>query len=158
MSNSSWQAKNWPLFFYVMGGLGVALLFLTPLGPYLREHYRKNSIRVIGVVSGSIHSKGPWVEATKWKKPNGLEIRLMISHFDDTQVTEPHRQDFTILESVDGHTYLNNAMTNIAFANIDEDEWSEIVVPFFESSFVPRLYVLKYDPIIRQFIRVNDRD
>jgi hypothetical protein len=141
-----------------MGALAVATLFLTPVGSYLREFYRKNSISPIGVVSGSIHSKGPWVEASKWKRANGLEIRLMISHFDEAQVTEPYRQDFTILEAADGHTYLNNALANIAFVNVDEDGWSEIVVPFFESSLIPRLYVLKYDPIIRQFIRINDRD
>jgi len=82
----------------------------------------------------------------------------MLSYFDDTQVSEPVVQDFIIPKASDGHTYLNNNMTNIAFVNVDEDEWSEIVIPFFEENLIPRLYVLKYDPIIRQFVRVNDRD
>lgn len=158
MSNSRWQSHRVQIFIYLAGISLVASLFLTPLGSYLKEANIQKSNKIIGVVSGSIHPNGPWVEASKWARHSGIEVRLMLSYFDDTQVSEPVVQDFIIPKASDGHTYLNNNMTNIAFVNVDEDEWSEIVIPFFEENLIPRLYVLKYDPIIRQFVRVNDRD
>jgi len=138
--------------------LFTALLFLSPLGEWLRRVSNERPSKVIAVVSGPIHPRGPWIEVTKWQKAKGIELRIILSHLDQTEATEPQVQDFAIQNSYDGHTYLNNNVTNLALVNVDQDDWSELVVPFFESSLVPRLYVLKYDPLIRQFVRINDRD
>jgi hypothetical protein len=158
MSNSRWYSYRGSVV--LIGGmiLFTSILFLTPLGEWLRRFFTDRPPKIIGAVSGSIHSQGPWIEVTKWQTAKGIELRIVLSHFDQTEASEPLVQNFFIPRSWDGHTYLNNNVTNLALVNTDQDDWSEVVIPFFELSLVPRLYVLKYDPQIRQFIRINDRD
>jgi hypothetical protein len=137
----------------------VGVLFLTPLGALLKNNLAPaGPPRLLGVTSGAIHPKGPWVEVTKWQKGSFIEVRIVLSHFDQEESSEPFIQNFTLPQVHDGHGYFRTRLTNLAILNSDEDEWAEILVPFFESQLIPRLYVLKYDPLIKQFIRLNDRD
>lgn len=158
MSNSRWLYQSLLPLSLLGSVLFIGVLFYTPFGDWVRKLSTSSPSKIMGVVSGAINPKGPWVEVTKWKRGRDIEIRVVISQFNEVEQTEPRVQDFMIQKAYDGHTYLNNNVTNVAIVNVDEDEWAEIIIPFFEASLAPRLYVLKYDPIIGQFIRVNDRD
>lgn len=158
MNNSILGSRGISLALLTLSLLFVALLFFSPLGERLRQAQQLTEPRLIGVATGAIHPSGPWVEVTKWIFSNKIEIKLVISHFDESQKTEPLIQNFQIPDAFNGHALIRNSLASLAILNTDQDEWAEITVPFFEKNLTPRLYVLKYDPQIRQFIRLNDKD
>ncbi|MCS6837360.1 MAG: hypothetical protein NZ480_00815 [Bdellovibrionaceae bacterium] len=112
----------------------------------------------IGYLSGPIHGDGPWVEVTKWQSHQGITIRIVLNHFDLSGKSEPELQVFHVPSAIEGHITYQGRFINLALVNMDDDPWLEILVPFFEPKLLGRAYVLKYDPHIRQFLRLNDRE
>lgn len=138
-------------------GFSLALSF-SSLGLKVRSQFQDPSLKKIGAVTGAINPRGPWVEATKWVQGQDLSVRVYLSHFDEEERFEPQMQEINLSKGFDAHTLINHSLTNIAFANIDRDEWQELVIPYYEGDLLPRLIIYKYDPLIRRFIRMNDRD
>lgn len=139
------------------------LLAISLALPQVRSLLKKNLIerqpKLIGSISGIINPKGPWIEATKWQWNNKLQVKIYMSFFDQSSIDESQGvQIIDIASGFDAHTLVQDTLTNIVLANLDEDSFQELIIPVYETSLLPRLYVYKYDPAIKQFIKLNDKD
>lgn len=147
----------------------ISIFLILALGlvltPFVREKLKSNSgkeqrAQVKGDLTGAIHPKGPWIDVVKFVQNKQIKLKLKITHFDLTQedFLDIEPQEFDLGRVLDAHALVKESLVNLALVNIDDDLWQELIVPFYTQELIPRLYVYKYDPQIRQFIRLNDKD
>lgn len=141
----------------------IGAVFWTLILTQERVHSRLQALashdwQLIGKVQGVVDSQGPWVEVTKWQSSQGMQLRFYINHFDQTadQESSP-MQIIELPRGFDGHVWFKEVYSNLAITNADKQGASEVVVPFYDLKLNPRLFVYRYDPVIRQFILLNDQ-
>lgn len=114
--------------------------------------------KLIGRVQGVLAAQGPWVEVTKWSSAQGIQLRFFLNHFDQKVEDKlPALQTIELPRGFDGHLWVNQVYANLAILDTDQEGPSEVIVPYYDLKLNPRLFVYRYDPVIREFIRVNDQ-
>lgn len=145
-------------FIWIIGAvIWTIVLTQDRVHSYLRS-WVSQEWQLIGRVQGVLDAKGPWVEVTKWSSPQGMQLRFFLNHFDQSEDQQPsHVQNIDLPRGFDGHLWLNQVYSNLAILNIDQEGHNEVLVPYYDLKLNPRLFVYRYDPAIREFIRINDQ-
>ena len=58
----------------------------------------------------------------------------------------------------DAHITIEDQSSNLVIANIDGDKEYEIVAPTYNKKMKPILNVFKYDPVLKEFKRINTKN
>ena len=98
---------------------------------------------ILGKVQGEVTPGGEKFVILKIKQKDQIFIEI----YKEEEKSENLNfvQKISIPENNEGSLSNRGEVTNLGFADIDNDSFMEILVPVFNSEMVPRLYTFKYN-------------
>lgn len=114
-----------------------------------KEYFVSEHRTILGKVIGKIASNSENYVILKIKQKENIFVEIYKE--DPTTETLEFMQKIDLGTKKEGHFSFKGEATNLVFANIDEDENLEILVPVFDAEMTARLYTLKYNESILQF-------
>lgn len=114
-----------------------------------KEYFVSEHRTILGKVTGKVSEGSDSVVILKISQKENIFIEVYKE--DPSTETLEFLQKVDLGQKKEGHFSFHGEATNLVFANIDEDERLEILVPVFDIEMTARLYTLKYNESISRF-------
>jgi hypothetical protein len=130
------------VLFLISMGL-VVVVSVPNLKRSAKEFFLDEKRIILGKVQGEVTSAGEKFVILKIKQKD--EIFVEVYKEEDKSEHLNFVQKITIPEKNEGSFTFRGEITNLAFADIDEDSFMEILVPAFSTDMTPRLHTFKFN-------------
>lgn len=114
-----------------------------------KEYFVSEHRTILGKVVGKVSSDSETYVILKIKQKENIFVEIY-KEAPSTETLE-FLQKIDLGQKKEGHFSFKGEASNLVFANIDDDEKLEILVPVFDTEMTARLYTLKYNESILQF-------
>ncbi len=118
-----------------------------------KEYFITENRAILGKVIGQLQTGSDNYVILKIKQKENIFIEIYIE--DPKTETLEFQQKIDLGQKKEGHFSFKGEATNLVFANIDDDDKLEILVPVFDADMTARLYTIKYNDSIHQFEILN---
>ncbi len=132
-----------------------AILANTKFKRKFKEYFVSEHRTILGKVIGQVSKDSENYVILKIKQKENIFVEIY-KEAPDTETLE-FLQSIDLGQKKEGHFSFKGEASNLVFANIDEDEKLEILVPVFDAEMTARLYTLKYNESILQFEIYNTK-
>lgn len=114
-----------------------------------KEYFVSEHRTILGKVIGKVSENSENYVILKIKQKENIFVEVYKE--DPSTETLEFMQKIDLGQKKEGHFSFKGEASNLVFANIDDDEKLEILVPVFDAEMTARLYTLKYNESIMQF-------
>lgn len=128
---------------FVLSLASIVIVSVPKLKRAVKESLLDDKRVILGKVQGSVIADGPSFVILKIKQRD--EIFVEIYKEEDKSEALNFIQKLEVSEKNEGSFTFHGELTNLAFADIDEDGYKEILVPVFNSDMTARLYTFKFN-------------
>lgn len=140
-------------FLFIMALLMAVILAVPSFKRKFKEYFVTEHRTILGKVVGKNPDGVENYVILKIKQKENIFVEIYKEH--PTTETLEFLQKIDLGQKKEGHFSFKGEATNLVFANIDEDEKLEILVPVFDADMTARLYTIKYNESILQFEIAN---
>lgn len=153
------------LLFFICLVFILSALFNPQLRLKVRSWFISSDRKILATLKEDIKTNGQLISVVKVKEKDKLYIEFYsIKKKMQDETEEVHEAPFILLQkielpgSIDGYVNFTGQATNLAVANLDEDPYLELIVPYYSSEFSANLEVIKYNSDLDYFELVNNFD
>lgn len=146
------------LFSFILLGM-VFILFSYDLRKKMSPSWFRTQRNILSTLRENLMADGRNILVFKVKEKGSLflEFYSVKTEIAD-ETSEPVEaqppmliQKIELSGSLDGYVNFMGQATNLAVANLDEDPYLEVIVPFYTQEFSPNLEIIKYKPESQKF-------